>query len=542
MVDELCKTQAERMDELRQILADHEQEMADDLKSFVRALGILMQATPDAGRSFAQNSPQLEDDPAQPNDAARIINDQLLNFAGLSTPAAHLDGNVKSALKEAETDGSQHGHDSHGHSHGHAHGHDSHDGRLHAQLYHSASKSRMLSSLHDSLHEDHKPEAGEAVLERVRWRVRCIVGSPVFEYAIGAFILANSIIIAAETEFDSGDDAGSRWFTTSETAFLIFYTCEILLKITGAGFSLVWDGWFQFDCAVVLLGYLGKVLDVLGQADAIPFVQQILLIRMLRLLRLIRLLRVISLFKNMWRLIHGLLQSVDTMLSTLGLLLISLFIFACAGVDLIRNDPYLASHDDTKEIVAYSFSSVTVTMLTLIQFVTCDSIAAIYVPLVLHKPPLVIYFGIALLMVPISLMNLVTASIVEGALANAAMDRIVEDREGKQKIKGLLPTLQEIFDQIDTDGSGEITIEEMEAVHVTHLPKEFKDKVSVQNMKDLFEVLDQDGSGKLAHDEFIEGLLNIAFLEVSLPIVQILKTGRRTWDKVLELEAAMSKQ
>ena len=63
------------------------------------------------------------------------------------------------------------------------------------------------------------------------------------------------------------------------------------------------------------------------------------------------------------------------------------------------------------------------TMITLSQFVTQDSIAAIYSPLIKARPVLVLYFLALLFIVSIALMNLVTAVLVEGALEHARQEK-----------------------------------------------------------------------------------------------------------------------
>lgn len=378
----------------------------------------------------------------------------------------------------------------------------------------------------------------------LRFRARDVVERSAFEY-LAAFVIAlNTILIGVETEFSiTHAENEMSFFDWVETVFLFLYTVEVSIKLLGFGFGECFsDLWFRFDVFIICVGLVGKVVTSIGDSEVLAsWCKQLLLVRICRLVRLVRALRMFRIFKQMWSLVYGLISSMSTMLSALGLLLLATFLYACLGVDLITKDSDLAADDDTAGIVASNFSTVMQTMLTLVQFVTMDSIAAFYMPLVARKPLLALYFMSAVLLISISLMNLITAALVEGALANAASEKVGEDLQTKQKLKSILPTMLKVFQQMDKDGSGELTIEEMQSVKVDDLPKEFVDKVSIENMQDLFEVLDTDGTGRLSQNEFIEGLMNIALMEVSLPTIQILKHVRTTEDLVRSLAAELSR-
>lgn len=105
-----------------------------------------------------------------------------------------------------------------------------------------------------------------------------------------------------------------------------------------------------------------------------------LILRGLRLLRLVRALRMISYFKVMWRLVYSLLTAGATMLSTTALLTLALFISGCVAVEVITKDEALKSHPVTGPIVEKYFANLFTSILTLLQFVTLDSIAAVYFP------------------------------------------------------------------------------------------------------------------------------------------------------------------
>jgi len=303
---------------------------------------------------------------------------------------------------------------------------------------------------------------------------------------------------------------------------------RFLAELLAGGKDCLRDMWFCFDLTLILIGVTGKAVGMLGITGSNNWWQQLFLIRMFRLFRLIRALRMVRLFNQMWNLVYGLMTSLNVMISTFGLLAVSLYGFACVGVDLITNDTELANHSLTSEIVDYHFGNLFRTMLTLVQFVTMDSIAAVYVPICYVKPGLIIYFVLILLVISISLMNIITAALVEGVLANASQNKLSEQREMKSKLKKLLPTIAEVFQQIDQDSSGMITLEEARNVRLSQLPRELTDKVSVETMTDLFDVLDTDSSGELSQEEFVQGLLNISLLDVPLPIVQILKLCKLT--------------
>lgn len=96
-------------------------------------------------------------------------------------------------------------------------------------------------------------------------------------------------------------------------------------------------------------------------------------------------------------------------------------------------------------------------MLTLTQFVTLDSVSDIYGPLVLEQPWLLLYFFAILLIIPISLMNLVTAVLVDAAMALSKSDNEDQLEYRRRMLKQLRPEISNAFREIDVDGSGVLT-------------------------------------------------------------------------------------
>lgn len=373
-----------------------------------------------------------------------------------------------------------------------------------------------------------------------RWqlRVAAFVLSPWFEYITGLIILLNMVTIGVEAELSlQNNDDTDTWAAQAERVFLALYTIEILLRIIGLGKRNLTNVWFYMDSILVVIGVMARVVvPVSGSGDLSGF-EKLLLVRCLRLLRLVRALRMISHFKVMWRLVYSLLTAGQTMLSTTVLIMLSLFIFGCVALEFISKDQELKDSPETGHIVETFFSNLPRSILTLTQFVTLDSIAAVYYPLILQKPLLIIFFGPILVIVSVGLMNLITAVLVESSLEQAQHEAESERLQLKKRIKEALPRLLQTFTELDTDGSGSLTLEEVQGVPIEILPAKMLETMSVDSMPELFELLDVDCSGQLDQREFIDGLLNLVLLDVPISTIQSLRLLRLLRTMVSKLDS-----
>jgi len=229
------------------------------------------------------------------------------------------------------------------------------------------------------------------------------------------------------------------------------------------------------------------------------------------------------------------------MFSTLALIVLILYMFACLGLELITKNEAIRSHPELDDFVELNFSSLFVTMVTLLQFVTLDSINAVYGPLVRVYPALLLYFLPLLLIVSVSLMNMVTAVLVEGALSQANNDREARRHYVVKKVKEESPIYKALFRQLDTDNSQTISVGELEGVDLNDFPPIFKKALQdfkFESMIELFEVLDGDVSGSITEEEFVDGLLNLSlaeFNQVPPEVILILKLSRSLTRRIGDL-------
>jgi len=216
--------------------------------------------------------------------------------------------------------------------------------------------------------------------------------------------------------------------------------------------------------------------------------------------------------------VRDLLSSVSAMLSTVALITFTLYIAACFAVEIVAKDTVLRSHPETEDIINSHFSSIATVMMSFMQFVTVDSIAGMYWPLVQQRQYLFAYFVLIILVVSISLMNLVTANLVEAAISHTQRDKEME----RQKLRKLQPVIVNAFKMMDADDDGNLTREEVTKCH-SHLPDEIVNIVPQERFLELFDILDVDDSGEITEEEFFEGIQQLLMSNASFESMQQLR-------------------
>ena len=96
----------------------------------------------------------------------------------------------------------------------------------------------------------------------------------------------------------------------------------------------------------------------------------------------------------------------------------------------------------------------------------------------------------------------------------------------KKQLQHALPSLMALFHDLDTDGSGMLTEEELQKVSADILPPHILESSFAEDMGDLFHYLDLDGTRTISQAEFVKGLLNLCLLDLPLSTIQSLKLLR----------------
>eukprot|EP00928_Gymnodinium_smaydae_P090183 TRINITY_DN74023_c0_g1_i1.p1 TRINITY_DN74023_c0_g1~~TRINITY_DN74023_c0_g1_i1.p1 ORF type:complete len:598 (-),score=96.42 TRINITY_DN74023_c0_g1_i1:105-1898(-) len=365
-------------------------------------------------------------------------------------------------------------------------------------------------------------------------------------FGVGAITVGNAVALGLETDFgcmtstlhcSESDYIGL--FASLDYVFLSLFIAEQMLRALLQGPKLYFTGVASEDRRAVLLRYEVK----LWKDKAVP----IYLIR-INLLNLLDVALVFCRFLDLVMRLAGIatalktvsaLRIVNSLTAILkvrprGILKELTIILGCVG-DTVKTVSWvfavimmftyafaillttLIGHDEGALTVALDFSPFTVeeywstvpkSLYTLFQMLTFDnwSMAVIYP--VSRRYPVVLLCTIFFFVVGVlSLMSMVTAVVVQSTLSSARQSNEEEAKEEEEASRKILNSLERIFYLSDTDGSGSIERDELEAMLVNPAVRDRLRilDIPLKDLEMLYTLLDDTECNSVAIDRFFRG-------------------------------------
>jgi len=332
----------------------------------------------------------------------------------------------------------------------------------------------------------------------------------------GLVIMVNAAFIGVETDFN-GPEAESRvdssfWFGL-ETAFLVIFMSELVLRFRADRCRMFTDGWNVFDTAIVLLGVVDTWILVAvfpSSSDMQSDLQTLTLFRLGRLVRIARILRVLRLLRfirELLLLVKGLLGALKALIWAFLLIMMVLYLAAVFATELIGHG------NEADPQLHLWFGSVGSSILTLSQLMTLEGWPQIvrYTAIDSGKVWLLFFFLSFLCCTNFALLNVVTAVMVEKVFEFAQDEKMQEAKRAHKDRAHAIKKIEKLFVSVDKDASGSITTKELkEGVLHSEVTKQFQELgIAKHDINTLFECLDVDGNGELSVAEFIEGCLRM---------------------------------
>jgi len=384
-----------------------------------------------------------------------------------------------------------------------------------------------------------KEQSIGAVKSDFAWRraVQQVVKSHTFSAISALAIVSSCFLLGVEVEYAARNRTQSMpaGFQALQYVFTVVFFIELSCRAIADGY-LFFDqkqiGWNALDVVLVFTSCLEAVMEIMiaiGDGDInqtsglmgnFRIVRLLRVFRMTRLIRLVRFVQAVMFVRALRVLLHSIQTTLRTLVWTLFLLLFITYFFGVlfthAAVEHM-NFLYAQGKDDEIDPALLKWwGSLPESMFTLFKSITGgvdwdNCVRALEGVHIMWVCLYVFFISITFFAV----LNVVTGVFCNSAIEGAKYDRdllmhdLVENKNTYvDKIRDVFVS---IYEKIDEDKSGAITLEEFEEhIHDDRVQAYFALlELDTTDAFALFKLLDQDGSNNLDPDEFIDGCLKL---------------------------------
>jgi len=389
-----------------------------------------------------------------------------------------------------------------------------------------------------------------------------VVRSRCFETFFSTVIVANCATMGVEAHLMVKERHGDSQAAMDvlEHIFTTLFTVELLLRLRVYGWraflpTKAANIWNTLDfILVVFTGIIfGWVMPLLARLMDLTtndgFIRTLTVLRAVRLLRVVRVIREVQVFREVWLLLKGLTDSMRILVWTCIVIFFVTYMFAVFGLWMISKEiaeqhwsqNYTTVEQATElEMINGWVGGLDRICRTLIQFLTLDSWNQKVETMMKYLPWCWVYFYAYIAVAVFVLMNLVTAIIVENAMATSRLDADHQLQEKEQELKKELNDIKCLFHMMDADGDGQLDWDEFQAAFADeYMLKRWRMlDINPTDCRELFELLD-DGDGGIDTEEFFNGLSNMKGLAQSKDIVKLSKKLDRQENRVCNIANAL---
>jgi len=342
-----------------------------------------------------------------------------------------------------------------------------------------------------------------------------------FSAFIGVSVCTNLILLAAETDLschgNNCSDTENAVWGQLDIAFTVSFIFDISVAIYSVGIMdyfrgdpLFWtagfDGFHCFDFTLVLCRVFDLLLRFAGVDSGLKFFSAF---RMVHLGRFVK--RISSpTFRELWLILAEMGGTAKAVGWVAGMLLLIMWVFAIlitivVGKGVEAREFNFRSSNWTKDDY---WGTVPKSLYSLFQVITRDKWSdGLVGPLIERYNWLVLIFIPFMCITVLALMNTIVGVVVESTLASAKAN---EEKEGKEKreLDGkVLATLEKIFKDADTNGSGHLTREELSGALRKPVVRQRLKMLDIPlgDLDLLFTLLDENDTGEIKTDMFFRG-------------------------------------
>eukprot|EP00931_Biecheleriopsis_adriatica_P021402 TRINITY_DN1399_c0_g1_i2.p1 TRINITY_DN1399_c0_g1~~TRINITY_DN1399_c0_g1_i2.p1 ORF type:complete len:666 (+),score=132.47 TRINITY_DN1399_c0_g1_i2:14-2011(+) len=308
------------------------------------------------------------------------------------------------------------------------------------------------------------------------------------------------------------------WERDVEITFTCLFTVELFLRMVANG-CLFWFGpdwqWNCFEILIVFSMIIDTFLIVAG--EHIENITYIRIFRILRTFRSFRLMRTIRFFRELRLMVSSTINSLVPLMW--GMILLCLTISAFTVLFLQGVTSFIldatASASSIEAMLEY-YDSFPMAFFSLFMAITGgDDWKNVMWPLLDISPFYGFLFMVYISLMVVGFMNIITGIFVESArerhkeLSNNDHDLVAQAEQAR--LTSYIRELLKIFNELDKDKSGTISLDEFEAYTARcEIQALFSYlELDISKAAQLFRLLDVDGSNEIEVDAFVMGCMRM---------------------------------
>jgi len=263
-------------------------------------------------------------------------------------------------------------------------------------------------------------------------------------------------------------------------------------------------------------------------------IRMIRILRSARLIRVLRIVRIVRFVRSLRTLVFSIIGTLRTLGWAMLLLLLIIYFFAVLFTQGMADHNASGPTDVAASECSLStdtkfWADLPRSMLTLFGTITngidwTDALA----PLSDVSGVWVIVFVMYIYFASFAVLNVITAVFCQSAIEGAQQDAELAIQEQMKNKSRYLGMVKELFDKIDNDGSGLVTIKELERHMNDANIRAFFEAVELDpaDAWTLFKLLDSTGSNTISSDDFVMGCMRLKGVAKSIDLATLSYEGK----------------
>jgi len=374
-------------------------------------------------------------------------------------------------------------------------------------------------------------QRGESTTSEPATPLQRLTSSRYFEWFSGVLICSNAVFIGLQTQDSAlqaeADAALGRTlqvhtptgFLTLHVLFSVLFSFELVMRWVCEGlvdFFRERDRWWNLlDVVIVAASWIDLFMQVVSQIEdgdhtGIRSLAILRVVRVVRVVRIARVIRIMRFFRELRMMVYSILGSMKYLLWVILVLVMTFYVFgvtftAATISQLDTADLWLSP--DTRDL-RQNFGTVDRSILSLFMAMSGGNDWGMYYDALRTLPwQYQFLFLLFITFAVFAVVNIVTGVFVDSAMQSNFVDREIIVHEELEAKKSYLSSMRQVFEEMDADSTGCISLEEFERrLNDERVIAYFNAlKLDVSDARTLFRLLDYDQSNEVNIDEFLTG-------------------------------------